>query len=76
MAKTDKEARYRAVFGGNVAAIRQKRGLTQEQLADKAGLHEDTVSAIENGRRWTTLTTLQALAKALKVEVYQFFIGL
>ncbi|MDN5274738.1 MAG: transcriptional regulator [Candidatus Saccharibacteria bacterium] len=63
-------------FGKKVATIRQKRGLTQDQLADKTGLSIDTVGAIEQGRRWARLTTLHKLAKGLGVSTDELFKGL
>lgn len=62
-----KEAKYLAVFGKHVAELRHKRGLTQEQLAEKAGLAQRTIASIEQGQRWAKLSTLHKLAKALGV---------
>lgn len=62
------EAKNRAAFGEKVAALRQKRGLTQDELAQKTGLSVDTIGAIEQGRRWAKLTTLHQLAESLGVS--------
>ncbi len=59
-----------------MAVIRRERGLTQEQLADKIGLHADTVRTIEQGRRWVRLTTLHKFAKGLDVSIDELFKGL
>ena len=44
---------------------RRHRGLTQQQLADRAGMPRPNLCAIEQGRREVSLTTLRALAIAL-----------
>ena len=48
---------------------REGARLTQEQLADKAGLHRTYVSLIERGQRSPTLETLQSLSDALGLSV-------
>jgi transcriptional regulator with XRE-family HTH domain len=58
-----------AVFGANLKAARIKRGLTQAQLADRAGLLQPYVSLLEAGRQNVTLTTAQALAKVVHQDV-------
>lgn len=73
MGRPSEEDKNLAAFGKNVAAMRQKRGLTQDQLADKTGLSIDTVGAIEQGRRWARLTTLHKLAKGLNVSIDELF---
>jgi transcriptional regulator with XRE-family HTH domain len=52
-----------AVFGANLKAARLKQGLTQAQLAERAGLLQQYVSLVESGKQNVTLTTAQALAK-------------
>lgn len=76
MSRPSQEDKNIAAFGRNVAAMRQKRGLTQDDLADKTGLSIDTIGAIEQGRRWARLTTLHALAKGLRVTIDELFKGL
>lgn len=55
-------------FGEKVRALRMKKGLSQEALADAAGLHRTHISLIERGRRSVRLETVEALAKALGVQ--------
>lgn len=76
MSRPSQEDKYLAAFGEKVASIRQKRGLTQNQLAEKTDLATDTIGAIEQGRRWARLTTLHKLAKALGVTTDALFKGL
>jgi transcriptional regulator with XRE-family HTH domain len=59
--------------GQQVLAARQRLGLTQEQLAEKAGCAPATVFLLENARRNATIRSLSALASALGVEVAELF---
>jgi transcriptional regulator with XRE-family HTH domain len=62
-------------LGANMRRCREERGLTQTQLADRAGIAPSTISTIENGRNSPTLFTVCALADALEVSVPEY-IGL
>jgi len=59
--------------GQQVLAARQRLGLTQEQLAEKAGCAPTTVFLVENARRNVTIRSLSVLATALGVEVAELF---
>lgn len=48
-----------------IAVIREHRGLTQKALAERSGVAQPEVSAIESGKRRGSVDTLKALAKAL-----------
>ncbi len=52
-----------------IKALRAWRGLTQAELASKAGIAKLYVSQIETGRRTGTAKTLQAIAAALEVDL-------
>ena len=56
-------------FGQQLQRLRARRGLTQEQLAVKAGLVRVYVTKLEQGEHDPTLTMLVRLAKALRVSV-------
>lgn len=49
--------------------LRERAGLSQEQLAERADLHVTYVSGIERGRRNAGLNILARLARALKVSL-------
>lgn len=66
---------WRAVVGRNVKALRQQRGLTQEQLAFDAGLDLTYVGGIERGRRNPSLLVMARLAGALSVDIRELFDG-
>ena len=55
-------------FGKKLKRIRLKKGLTQENLADKAGLHFTYIGQAERGLRNVTLETLCKLSRALKIK--------
>jgi transcriptional regulator with XRE-family HTH domain len=62
--------------GGTLEPLRRFRrqlGLTQQELADKAGVSQYTITEIETGRREARPSTLRKLADALDVEVADFF---
>ena len=52
-----------------IKAERRKRGWSQEELADKAGLSRTYLARLETARQDPTLSTLEKLAKALRVTV-------
>lgn len=56
----------RRLVGQNVKRIRQERGLTQEQFAERSGFSQQYLSGLERGRRNPTVVTLFELATALE----------
>jgi transcriptional regulator with XRE-family HTH domain len=48
---------------------RERRGMTQEQLAAKAGISRGYLARLETARQDPKLSTLEKLAKALKVDI-------
>jgi DNA-binding XRE family transcriptional regulator len=54
-------------------SMRESKGMTTRALAHKAGVSTETINAIEHGRRQPTVTTLDKIARALGVEVRDFF---
>jgi transcriptional regulator with XRE-family HTH domain len=55
-------------LGGNVRANRTRLGLSQEQVADRSGVHATEVSRIEAGKRDPRVSTVERLARALKMK--------
>jgi transcriptional regulator with XRE-family HTH domain len=66
----------RAIFAANVARIRERKGLTQEQLGWNAGLHQTAVARIESGDRMPTLPTIFKIAEGLEVPPADLFAGI
>jgi len=62
-------------IGMRIKIARIKAGLKQKDLAEKVGLHRMSISAIESGRRGTTVAQLVEFAKVLGVPVSYFFTG-
>jgi len=55
-------------LGIRVRVEREKLGISQEELADRAGLHRTYVGGIERGERNLGLLNLLKLARALQVD--------
>ena len=60
-------------LGRRLAAIREKRGLSQTQLADMAEVGRAHLSQIENGAVAARIDTLYALSKALEISLAEMF---
>ena len=67
------KGRYRTL-GLNIAYYRKMRGLTQEQLAEKAGIERSRVSKTEIAWIGISLDMVYKIADALEVEPYKLFI--
>ena len=63
----------RARFGRRIRELREARGLSQEQLATRAGLHRTYVSSTERGERNVALVNIGRLAEALGVDICDLF---
>lgn len=61
------------LFGQNVRKLRVERGLSQEQLADKAGLHRTYIGMIERAEKNITLCNIEKIAIALSVSIDSLF---
>jgi len=60
-------ADIRTIFGKHLRKLREEKGWTQEELADKSGMHFTYIGQIERGLRNPSLINLHKLAKALKI---------
>lgn len=58
----------RTRLGLNVRRLREAKGWSQEDYADRAGIHRTYVSDIERGRRNPTITVVEKLARPLEVR--------
>ncbi len=62
-------ARLLSIFGENLRALRTRRNLAQEALAEVASLHRNEIGVLERGQGEPGLLTLLILADALEVPV-------
>ncbi len=56
-------------FGDKVRDLRKQRNLSQEELADKAGLHRTYIGMIERAEKNITLLNIEKIANSLEVEI-------
>ena len=68
-------AKGRQVLGSRVRRLRETAGLTQEVLAQAAGIGRITVVRLENGKHVPKLTTLKAIARVLEKPVEDLLTG-
>ncbi|MBU0569351.1 helix-turn-helix transcriptional regulator [Patescibacteria group bacterium] len=66
-------SKIRKDFGKHLRKIREGRKWTQEELAERAGMHFTYVGQIERGVRNPSLVNLYKLAKALKINAGKLF---
>ncbi len=63
-------------FGSRVRDRRHAAGLSQEDLADRAGIHRTYLSSVERGERNVALLNILKLSKALGVDPADLLSGL
>jgi transcriptional regulator with XRE-family HTH domain len=69
-----KKSDMRCILAVNLKEQRNMLGLSQEKLAEMAGLSWQTVNSIECQRTWVSDRTLENLADALKIETFQLLL--
>ena len=62
-------------FGRAIRKRRERLGLSQEEFADRCGLHRTYVGAIERGERNVSLINLEKVARAFKISLSDLFRG-
>ena len=60
--------------GLNIRLERVKRGISQEILADIAGIARSTMGIIERGEQSPSLQTVAKVANALQIDMYKLFL--
>lgn len=61
-------------LGKRIKELRKNAGLTQEQVAERIDMEQNTISVIESGRNFPTLVTLEKIANVLNVKLSDFFV--
>lgn len=61
------------LLGRKLRKLRKARGLSQEQLALKAGLDRSFIGKVERGEKNISIENVERLAKTLKVSVEELF---
>ncbi|MEK4385958.1 helix-turn-helix transcriptional regulator [Solibacillus sp. FSL W7-1436] len=56
------------VICANIREVRKINGLTQEELAEKCGLHTTYLAGVERGERNITMQTLEKIAHGLEIS--------
>lgn len=67
----DKE--HLSLFASKVKQLREERGLSQEKLAAKAGLHRTYIGMVERQERNPSLSCIYKIAKGLNVGIKDLF---
>ena len=64
---------YQVAFGRHIRYLRNRVGLTQEEVAHRAAIHVTYLSGVERGVRNPSLKNIRAIASALEVRVGELF---
>lgn len=67
--------KLRATFAASLRGWREKRKMTQQAVAEGAGLTQDYVSMLETEKRDPSFGAVEDLAKALSIEPWQLLKG-
>ena len=71
---SDKAQTLRKTISHNIKKYRELHGMTQENLAEKAGLSAHMVNDIEGCRTWISDKTLVNICAALQIDSYRLFL--
>lgn len=61
------------LVGKRVRELRNSTGISQEELADLAGLDRTYITSVECGKRNISIVNIEKLANALEVSLKEFF---
>lgn len=72
--KSNSRRSARLIFAQNVRRLRLELGWSQEELADKVGLHRTYVGSVERGERNVSIDNVEKMARALGRTVADMFL--
>ncbi len=61
------------LIGERLRTFRKKQGLSQDKLAEKAGLHNTYIGQVERGEKNITMESLQKIVNALEISFEELF---
>ena len=70
------EQEFKKRLSFNLKLFRKSKDLTQKELAEKSGVHFQTIASIEMCRIWTSDANLVKIAEALEIDPSEFFLPL
>ncbi|SRR5579875_3432339 len=69
----DEKTDLQEIYGQVIRRERQDRGMTIKELAEKAGLSEIYLGEIERGQKYPSANVLESIARALDLDLAEFF---
>jgi len=70
------EQRFLRAIGRRIRQLRTAKGWSQEEFANRCGLHRTYISTMEQGRRNLAALNLRAVARAFKITLSDLFAGI
>ena len=64
---------WREIVATNLRRLRHAKGMSQEELADRAGINRNYVGMLEREQHSATVDMLEKLAEVLEAEPVEFF---
>lgn len=59
--------------GNRIKELRNKLGISQEELGFRSGVHRTYIASLEMGKRNVSIVTLEKIIKSLDVSMSEFF---
>ena len=59
--------------GNRIKELRNRLGISQEELGFRSGVHRTYIASLEVGKRNISISTLEKIVKALEVSLSEFF---
>jgi len=69
-----KRSSIAVVLGRQIKSLRLKEGLSQEALAEKVGISQTYLAALENAKKFPTDRVMEALSEAFGVRYFELFL--